>query len=77
MKLKKKIFFDETALHLTVERERIDIVELLLSQPNIDVNIKSIFNNNFNIVLYFHLFIAYQIYNFIQFLLIILIAFHI
>ena len=34
------IHFYKTALHMAVEKENIEIIELLLSNPNIDINIK-------------------------------------
>ena len=43
----KIIFFYETALYLAVENENIEIVKLLLSNDNINVNVGYIFNYNF------------------------------
>lgn len=42
-----KIIFYETTLYLAVENENIEIVKLLLSNDNIDVNVGYIFNYNF------------------------------
>ena len=36
-------YFNETALHIAVINENIDIVKLLLSRDDIDINIKEIF----------------------------------
>ena len=38
--------FQKTALHLAVENGNIEIVKLLLLNPEIDVNEKIIFNEN-------------------------------
>lgn len=35
----------KSALHIAVEKDNIEIVKLLLKQPNIDVNIKTITKN--------------------------------
>ena len=37
MKLAKKI--QKTALHIAVDKENIEIIKLLIAQPNIDINI--------------------------------------
>ena len=36
-------YFNETPIYLAIEKENIDIVKLLLSNENIDVNKKNIF----------------------------------
>lgn len=36
--------FQKTALFIAVENQNLDIIKLLLDHPNIDVNIKSVFN---------------------------------
>ena len=38
-------FFHKAALHLAIENENIEIINLLLENQNIDVNIKSIQNS--------------------------------
>ena len=50
MKFQKKIIneifmfhFNKTPLYIAVEKENIDILKLLISRPEIDLNIKSIF----------------------------------
>lgn len=35
-------FFNRTALHIAVDKENKDIVQILLAYPEIDVNIKTI-----------------------------------
>lgn len=37
-------YFNKTALHIAVEKGFLEIVELLLSRDNLDVNIKNIHN---------------------------------
>lgn len=39
--------FNEAALHIAVKNNSVDMVKLLLLQPNIDVNIKTIQNQIF------------------------------
>ena len=36
------IFFNKNSLHLAIEKENIKIIMLLLSQPQTDVNVKSV-----------------------------------
>ena len=50
----KKIFYEvfffsiyRTALHVAVEKENLEIVKLLLSNKNIDINQRSILKNTF------------------------------
>lgn len=42
------IIFHKTALHIAIDNEYVEIVELLLSNENIDANIIQISNLNFN-----------------------------
>ena len=38
--------FQRTALHLAIENEQIEIIKLLLSRSDIDINVKDeVFNN--------------------------------
>lgn len=37
------ICFNRTALHMAVERKNVEIIKLLLSRINIDINVKNIF----------------------------------
>lgn len=41
-------YFDKTPLCVAADKENLDIVKLLLKQPKIDANIKSISNNIFS-----------------------------
>lgn len=41
------IYFNETALHLAVENENLDIIQNLVSNDNIDPNILQICKNNY------------------------------
>ena len=34
------LYFDGTALHIAIEKENIDIIKLLLSRDDIDINAK-------------------------------------
>lgn len=44
------LFLNKTALHLAVERNNLDIVRLLLQNPQINVNIKTILSSIFNYI---------------------------
>lgn len=44
-------FFNNTPLLIAVENDNIELVQILLTQPNIDVNIKSVSNADFYIIL--------------------------
>lgn len=37
--MKFLVFFDKTALHLAVEKENFDIINILLAQKTIDINV--------------------------------------
>ena len=39
--------FSNTALHIAIEKENIEVIKILLSDPNIDVNVKAIQNKRF------------------------------
>ena len=41
--MKLTIHFQKTALYIAVEKENVEIVKLLIAQPNIDINIPYIF----------------------------------
>lgn len=43
--------FDKTSLHIVIENKNEEIVQLLLSQKEIDVNAKSILNDFINIII--------------------------
>lgn len=45
--MKYKNNTQKSALHIAVEKDNLEIVKLLLKQPNIDVNIKTITKNYF------------------------------
>lgn len=47
--MKLWIYIQKTALHIAAEKENIETVKLLLSQPKIDINILSIFILKFSI----------------------------
>lgn len=44
-------FFNNTPLLIAVENDNIELVQILLTQSNIDVNIKSVSNADFYIIL--------------------------
>ena len=46
-----KTYFDQTALHIAIEKGNIDIVKLLLSSKDIDISIKSILIKSIYIIL--------------------------
>lgn len=54
-------FFQEAPLHRAIQIGNVEIVKLLLSIKDIDVNITQILSNNFNSV--FILFLIYKISN--------------
>lgn len=37
-------FWNKTALHIAIQKENIEIVELLLAMPNIDINFPLVLN---------------------------------
>lgn len=39
-------FFFKTAIHIAVEKENIEMIQLLLDNSKVDVNLKSIFKFN-------------------------------
>lgn len=54
-------FFQEAPIHRAIQIGNVEIVKLLLSIKDIDVNITQILSNNFNSV--FILFLIYKISN--------------
>lgn len=61
MEFRNFFFLNKTALHVAVEKGNIEIVELLLSNPNININILSIskyfFFIKIGIVVFFLIFV--------------------
>lgn len=56
-----------TALHIASSNSNVEIVQLLLTKENIDINTKSIIQNLFNLLIsllwkYFHDSVLYEIY---------------
>lgn len=45
-------FICKTALHIAIEKGNIKIVQFLLAMPNIDINIKTIFNANICFIIF-------------------------